>query len=1105
MRSDTNRFYLSGQMGLTSGFLVLFLSTLLFTPWSSTSLAKAQSSTGVASPQLDNPILFVTQVPVPADFTTIGSVFGNHRGSLDSVSRGGDLWIRYPDGTQKNLTAAAGYGEEGMQGASAIAVRDPAVHWDGTKAIFSMVIGAPTAQYQVNSYYWQLYEITGLGQTDTPVITKVPNQPANFNNISPLYGTDDRIIFTTDRPRNGERHLYPQLDEYEEAPTVSGLWSLDPATGDLRLLNHAPSGDFTPILDSFGRVIFTQWDHLQRDQQADSDAQGGGTYNTFNYSDESAASVANFNDRSEVFPEPRSSRTDLLDGTNLNGHSFNHFLPWQIFEDGTESEIINHLGRHELHDYIPAAFNDDPNIIEYYGQYNRTNPNAIDNMLQVKEDPTHPGRYYGTDAPEFATHAAGQVIFFDAPPTQKADTVTVTYVTHRDTANTSDNPDADHTGLYRDPLPLSDGIVIVAHTAETRADTNTGDRANPGSRYAFQLKELVSAGNGLWQAGDVVTTAISETVQFWDPDVLVTYSGPLWQWQPVEVRARPRPTRLTAQLPGPEANVFAAVNVEPDTLRAYLEANNLALLVSRNVTVRDDFDQQQPFNLRVPGGVQTTGATGKVYDITHLQLFQADQLRGLRYSSETPRAGRRVLAQYLHDPAAVAANIVVNNAPQSSVVVAADGSVAAFVPAQRALTWQLTDSDGTGVVRERNWITFQPGEIRVCGSCHGLSDKSQAGQNEPTNEPEALRTLLTHWQAGQDPDATPVPTRTPTATPTVQLTNQPTTQPTLTPTATATPQPTTAPPTLAGCDLFPGDNIWNTRIDDLPVAANSAAYIDTIGRDRTFHPDFGSGEWPPGSGAPIGIPFMTVPGNQAKVGVSFDYADESDGGPYPVPTNAPIEGGPNSNGDRHVLMVDEDNCVLYELFAAYPQSDGSWEAGSGAIFDLNSHALRPDTWTSADAAGLPILPGLLRFDEVASGEIRHAIRFTAPETQRAYVWPARHFASSLTGSEYPPMGQRFRLKADFDMSGYAAEIQVILLAMQRYGLILADNGSAWYLSGAPDERWDNEQLRELKTLTGDDFEAVDVSSLMLDPDSGQVRQSTSAPLNERVYLPLVAR
>jgi hypothetical protein len=957
-----------------------------------------------------------------------------------------------------------------------------------------MVIGAPTKQYQVQSYYWQLYEISGLGQNDTPVITKVPNQPANFNNITPIYGTDDRIIFTTDRPRTGERHLYPQLDEYEEAPTVSGLWSLDPVTGDLRLLNHAPSGDFTPIIDSFGRVIFTQWDHLQRDQQADSDAQGG-NYGTFNYSDESAASTANFNDRSEVFPEPRSSRTDLLAGTNLDGHNFNHFLPWQIFEDGTEGEILNHLGQHELRGYIGRAINDDPNIVEYYGQYSRFNPNRIENMLQVKEDPLHPGRYYGTDAPEFTTHAAGQVIALDAPPTLSADAIAVTYVTHRDTSSTSDSPSSDHSGLYRDVLPLTDGTVVVAHTTETRADANTGSRAAPGSRYAFRLKRLVQGSNGHMIAGQPLTGGISETITFWDPDVFVTYSGPLWEWQPVEVRARPRPPRLTATLPGPEAKIFAAAGVEPDTLRAYLEANNLALIVSRNVTVRDDLDRQQPFNLRVPGGVQTVGAPGKVYDVTHLQLFQADQLRGIRFGSDTPRAGRRVLAQYLHDPTALAANPTAANAPQSSVIVAPDGSLAAFVPAQRALTWQLTDAAGSGVVRERNWLTFQPGEIRVCGSCHGLSDKDQAGQAAPTNEPQALLTLLEHWKAGQDPNATPVPTRTPTLQPTAQPTARP----------TATPRPTTAPPTIADCAIFPGNNIWNTPIDDLPVAAHSAAYIDTIGRNSTFHPDFGAGEWPPGSGAPIGIPFVTIAGDQKKVAVTFEYDDESDAGPYPVPPNAPIEGGPNSDGDRHVLLLDQDNCVLYELYAAYPQPDGTWQAGSGAIFDLSSHALRPDTWTSADAAGLPILPGLLRYEEVASGEIRHALRFTAPQTQRAYVWPARHHASDLTGSAYPPMGQRFRLRADFDSSGYSPQIQVILRAMQRYGIILADNGSSWYLSGAPDERWDNDTLRELKQLTGNDFEAVDVATLMLDPDSGQVKQSTSVPLNAKLFLPVVMR
>jgi hypothetical protein len=294
-------------------------------------------------------------------------------------------------------------------------------------------------------------------------------------------------------------------------------------------------------------------------------------------------------------------------------------------------------------------------------------------------------------------------------------------------------------------------------------------------------------------------------------------------------------------------------------------------------------------------------------------------------------------------------------------------------------------------------------------------------------------------------------------------------------------------PQIEGCWVFPADHIWNVPVDTLPEAANSAAYIATIGADTGLHPDFGSGEWPPGSGSPIGIPFTTVPGTQPLVDVTFDYDDESDPGPYPIPPDAPIEGGPDSDGDRHVLVLDRDNCVLYETFYAWPQPDGSWEAGSGAVFDLNTYDLRPDGWTSADAAGLPILPGLVRYDEVAAGEIRHAIRFTAPQTRRAYVWPARHYASSLTGSQYPPMGQRFRLKANFDISGFSPEVQVVLQAMKTYGIILADNGSAWFISGVPDERWDNDVLRELKQVHGHDFEAVDVSSLMIAPDSGQAQ------------------
>lgn len=297
-------------------------------------------------------------------------------------------------------------------------------------------------------------------------------------------------------------------------------------------------------------------------------------------------------------------------------------------------------------------------------------------------------------------------------------------------------------------------------------------------------------------------------------------------------------------------------------------------------------------------------------------------------------------------------------------------------------------------------------------------------------------------------------------------------------------------PEIGSCLVFPRDNIWNVRVDSPPVHPDSDIWIQTIGSSLGLKADFGSGVWPPGSNSPIGIPFTSVPGTQPLVPVSFLYDDESDPGPYPIPPDAPIEGGPDSDGDRHVLVVEKDGCILYELFDAWSQNNGvSWSAGSGAIFDLASNDLRPAGWTSADAAGLPILPGLVRYDEVAAGAILHALRFTVPQTQRAYVWPARHFASSLTGVQYPPMGIRVRLRSDFDLSGFSAENRVILQALKEFGMMLADNGSAWFLSGVPDERWDNDDLRQLGSVQGSDLEVVDASSLMVDPDSGQTLPS----------------
>lgn len=712
----------------------------------------AGSRVQAGEPETPYPILFVTQVPIPGDFVTIGSVFGNQRAAMSSAGRGGDLWIRYPDGTLRNVTQAAGYGVSGFQGANSIAVREPCVHWDGQRAVFSMVVGGAAQQYDYTTFHWQLYEIAGLGQADTPVITRVAGQPANFNNVSPIYGTDDAIIFTSDRPRNGAAHLYPQLDEYEEAATNTGLWRLHQSDG-LTLINHAPSGNFSPMLDSFGRVLFTQWDHLQRDQQADSDALTPAgeplPYGTFNWSSEAADSLPLFGDRTEIYPEPRASRQDLLEGTNLNGHSFNHFFVWQINEDGSDLEILNHLGRHELHSYIPASINDDANVIDYYGQLPRFNPRPINNMLQPREDPSVAGRYIMIDAPEFQTHSCGQIVRLDAPPTVDADHIAVNYITHRDTSQPDDTPGPNHSGLYRDPVVLSDGTLIASHTPETRADANTGSRPNPGSRYDLRLKTIVPLGSGYAGAGAAVTPAISKTLSYWDPDVLVSYSGPLWQWQAVEVRARPRPTRRTTPLPDIEAQVFADAGVPVADFRNYLTANKLALIVARNVTTRDDFDRQQPFNLRVPGGgAQTIGRPGRIYDVDNLQIFQADQIRSLSYNN-VPRAGRRVLSQHLHDPAALAANPPNPGEPPATVRVASDGSLAAFVPAQRAISWQLLDPAGTPVVRERNWLSFQSGEIRVCTSCHGPSQYDQAGQAPPTNAPLALRELLEYWQSGE--------------------------------------------------------------------------------------------------------------------------------------------------------------------------------------------------------------------------------------------------------------------------------------------------------------------------------------------------------------------
>lgn len=271
--------------------------------------------------------------------------------------------------------------------------------------------------------------------------------------------------------------------------------------------------------------------------------------------------------------------------------------------------------------------------------------------------------------------------------------------------------------------------------------------------------------------------------------------------------------------------------------------------------------------------------------------------------------------------------------------------------------------------------------------------------------------------------------------------------------------------------IFPADNPWNTDISNYPVHPNSDNFVESIGLNVNLHPDFGT-VW---QGAPNGIPFIVVEGDQTKVPVTFTIANESDPGPYPIPNNAPIQGGPNATGDRHVIVIDRDNHILYELFDAHKENNG-WRAYSGAKWNLNSNELRPIYWTSADAAGLPIFPGLVRYDEVVSGEIKHALRFTVRYVQKGFISPARHYVNHDGGSpnpsNLPPMGLRFRLKADYDISGFSPKNQVILRALKKYGMFVSDVGANWFVCGAPDPRWDDSDLFSLQRVKGSDFEAI---------------------------------
>lgn len=433
----------------------------------------------------------------------------------------------------------------------------------------------------------------------------------------------------------------------------------------------------------------------------------------------------------------------------------------------------------------------------------------------------------------------------------------------------------------------------------------------------------------------------------------------------------------------------------------------------------------------------------------------------------------------------------------ASLMLAAALIGGAFATPAAAITTD-TDRDGLTSTFERTWSLTNPRRADTDGD--GLPDgrenpdrdglTNRAEQNLGTRPRDADTdndgwTDGAEYRAGSDPKSAasrprtpkPKPTPTPTPTPTQTPTSTPTPPPTPTPSPVPTPTPTPSPasgtapflPAAPNCPIFPASNVWNIPINGRPVTADSATLIASIGLDRGLHMDFGSY-------AGYGIPYNVVGSSTPRSTVAFDYDDESDHVGYPIPANPRIEGG----SDRHILLVDKDACQLYELFDARLVGS-AWSAGSGATWDLRSNALRPAGWTSADAAGLPILPGLVRHNEVAAGAILHALRFTAPQTRRAYVYPARHFASSSTSLALPPMGLRVRLKASFNTVGLSPHARVIAEALKRYGMILADNGSPWYITGVSDPGFDDDVLHELDIVTGRDLEVVDTVGLVNGP------------------------
>ncbi|MEI7687512.1 MAG: Calx-beta domain-containing protein, partial [Planctomycetota bacterium] len=575
---------------------------------------------------------------------------------------------------------------------------------------------------------------------------------------------------------------------YNALPCNTGLWRLDrtQSPAEVKQIIHSPSGSFTPFVDSTGRVMFVQWDHLSRDVFASYDREvigtapqsfnGHGTFDSetgSSFTLGTAGTIATSNYTTfNFFPEPRNFDVPALtalgtfvQGGNtvpiFNGIAINHFFPWECREDGSSHETDRHVGRHELGGTSPLrpSYKDDDNLVNA----SFSHPTAV-NFFHLAESPTSPGTFYAINSGESGTHTSGPIVSYVSTAALNPDNMAPTYITPALPNSAQPWTTQD---VYRNPVPLANGSLLAAHSTMTQNDTNIGTAAAPLSRFAFRLRSLISNGTNMIPDSSITFTTPQNVtnIQYYAYGSLVTYTGaPLWELDPVEVVVRNKPAQLNSTIAAPEQAVFDAVGVHAPTYQAYLRANNLALVAGRDVTRRDAADKQQPYNLKVAwSNHQTLGAvipsvTQKIYDVGWMQIFQADAIRAYTHNGQNPSAlpapGRRLMPTPLHGQA-ITEMPVTPGAPAGAVKIADDGSWAAVLPAGRALTWHMLDGAGTkSQVKERVEVTFAPGEVRSCAVCHGVNTHDQAGNlGVPSSQPQALSPLLQFWKTNHPPGA----------------------------------------------------------------------------------------------------------------------------------------------------------------------------------------------------------------------------------------------------------------------------------------------------------------------------------------------------------------